>query len=1069
MAKRNSEKQKNSMPEFKLAALLTLKVPELIGFEAEVKKIERAVDVLESQRGTTFFHVSGIGGIGKTFLLNHVRERLLETHSDVFVTPIIDLYDIAMHSAIDLIERIAVSLMDQCTTKQKQYFTDFQAKMNDFRSQQGGGLTKDRDAVQRTFDEACAKLVKDKTGKNRIVVLVDTGELLEYHHDEVQDEFDLKLQMRASSRSWLSEAVKDDTVLPRTLLVVAGRPYPEAAFKELNDLAGTDDRRIELKGMDEATVLKYFRALEEALGREIDQAKKRAKSKSERESQVAHGELATYEAMQAKLAGLDEAKRSLIGKIADGLPVSLALAAQLYLDEYLNLDNQVAIVKTDLRQARKKLRDAMVSSLSDYNTFGDASLPMQYLALMRKGMTKERLQAVWRSSKNEPMHDESYCEEVIEFLKRQTFVKQLVSTHNGKSVTALVLHDEIGDWCEEGFFNQSEEAKRDIYARILKRYDHEIEEDERGIASQGEQALDLRRHRRTLAIERMFYALRANPAEGYKIYYELAEEAFSADLPEFDAQLRAEFLQWWNRTLSNDPKTYRYRKEAEAANVSSSLVKADLATRWVQRQYNAFEKDGKLKTIELADRFLKELRRTLSAADRITLEVYRNVAQTFLTLKPKDAARIRAEFAMQIETLKRDADRSATDLNNFLMHDTLALAHYMLGFIERRLGLYDEAINNYTQSIGLYRELNFDLNQARSLNDRAFAQAQVGDLDDAELSAQDALKIRLRIGFPRTIGWSYNTVGIVYSLSQRPATAIDHCSRALQIFQRLDQRRNEMQALRALAEAHRRDAELRTATPDVQKSKLLLAVQTIEQANKIAVEFGVDRSDRSDILDEYGSARRDLALFYRNNPELGKPNDAQKERKAAQKLFEESIDLVSEEADHLKYRLVDPMINLAYLEDGFDNEAEARKLTREALNKCPPELRQLSERSYHDKRDAFWIQLSKAHALLARMAGRRLKSLVTESAAESQIESVRLEFVDEAIYALYYASKLRDVRVAQRSKRTVYEQLCNLPNPMLRKMQEDARAANRRLQVTSAVDERLHLNNFIFDKFGVGV
>lgn len=1073
---------------FKIAPLLTVRVPELIGsaYRKHLNKARRTVDALQSRDSTIdtqLLHIAGQGGIGKTFMLHQVRDELRK-RPKLIVTDIIDFYDITLHSNLDLLEQVARNIIGQCPAEQRRHFEEYERLIAAFRAYQSGRPSPDdRAKIRSAFDDACKQLTEGDG--YRVVVLLDTGELLEYHTDAVQRQMrEAGLVLAASSRQWLRQAIADDRLLPYTLVIAASRKEPVEIYDEFRKLAGSPDRCIELDGMDDDDVLSYFKSLEQQVARKVAQLNGEQPNGNRTQQDIAN-DIATYEDIAERLPGLDDETKKAIGRVTDGLPVALALTAQLYLDGSLkSLDALIQMNATDPRKAKAQLKQAMVESLALY-LFGDASQPLQYLSLMRKGMTAERLHDVWNPPGVE-LYDLTFCERVIEYLKQQTFIKTVTDySVLDKPTEALVLHDEIADWCEDGFFMPNPERRKKTYERILERYQHEIADCYAQIRNeQDDERYDAKLRLPKLKIEQMFYGLRADPIRGFQAYYELAEDAFTALQPEFDAKVHAELVMWWDKTYVGEADRFKYRTEAIAAGITEQTVHADLAVRWIQRYYNDFRPDGKARTANLAQALQNGLQPQPNRLTQRTLELYELVAHTFSPLAHEDQQKIGKRIQQIVEDLSadlqatREAERTASPANAkplsrlqlFLAQAALAFAYYQQGyFAVRLLADYDEAIRSYTMSNGLYRDINLENNIARSLNDRAYAQAQVGDLGDAEFSVRDALALREVLGYPRPVGLSLNTLGIVLTLSQRSNLALRYCQQALEIFSQIEDKRSQILALRALAEAHRREAETHASNPVQCEASLRQAIQCGKDALESSKSYSMSPLTQSDLLDEYGCAYRDLALFLKGQ---GKSAEAQQAYDGARQLLKQSAEVARTEA-HLAYRLVDSLVNFAYLDFYFDHTAEANGILDEALNYCPDELRKPGRASFELDRSAFWGLLSKIFALKTRMAGAELNALDDRTQADqaeanaAHRRKVRADFVDAAILALYFASRLQDVRVAYRSKDSVYQQLKKLSNPELTALYRRAVLANRRLDIPDSMPRELRLNRFIEDKFGV--
>ncbi|MBX3054356.1 MAG: ATP-binding protein [Caldilineaceae bacterium] len=1031
--------------------LFTLRTSALAGRREEQEKLRSAVRALPNAGDETcLFYIAGDGGMGKTRLLEWMKEELFTEStrkpSRLLCTDIIDFYSSHVRIALDLVEAIAEDVragFGEDDTSDE-IFTEFDNLRQRFRSQRNAGVPGDiRQQVMTAFDAAWRRLAEKGW---RLVVRLDTAELLRFHDDPVRKRFDAPLPV-ATAWGWLRNKIEKNE-LPGVLFVVAGRrrEAPEL-YAELRRLAGVPERMLDLSGFSRQGVGEYIEHLSRTLHEKGHPDKTQALSQAE---------------------GFDDALVEVFHRLTGGSPIALAIALQLYLDrtppKLMVLIDRLLEGEAEPPDKNAIVREALVDALGDYAFGQDASIIVRYMALARRGLTPERFRAVWTGNYQFEHLDEDFAQ-----LQRQIFVKT-------RPDDSLVLHDEIADWLERGFYSIAQPEAREVFGRLATVYDREIDELERTIGrlnertnisdeeidekegihwieqiperSEDERKLFIaREQRRHLAADRMSYALRWNPAEGYKHYYELAEEIFSTGLREYEAHIRAVFLEWWE-AQSNDTAISDRQDTATSVGVTPELIEADFALRSVQRAYTEAKPQVQRlrETLALAQSMLNDHQFRIPPFARALLEIYIHLCRGQLEGEAT-LEEMRTAFTHSLTVLE-EAKRSHgdwdTDLRGWLIHAARAFGYYAYGFIERTRGHYGRAARWYTASLKPYRDLKFEVSQARSLNDKAYALALVGDSLQAEAAVTDALSLRQRLGYGYPIGLSLNTYGIVLMMNERPVSAEYQCERALEIFRRVGSPYGQMLAHRALSEAYRRDAERLPMARDHYLRHLESALQESEQAYTIASNL-LERPSSllADILDEYGCVYRDLAHFCWENPEECKDkHNAEESCQRAERLLQESIQAL--EGINTSERRVDSAVNLAYLyywridsAQEIQSESDRRRQIvawldeadtrlQKAIAYAPEEYRNPGhERHQRYDPSNYWTHLSKAWSLAALiLQERRWLSERADDPSQTEIDQLEDALAHAVMHILYYAARVPgNVRAVRRSRQIAYDVL----------------------------------------------
>ncbi|MEZ4709605.1 MAG: hypothetical protein R3A44_20515 [Caldilineaceae bacterium] len=257
-------------PQRSLRPLFTLRTDGLIGRNVEQQKLIDALKVLQdTPNQTLLFYIAGDGGMGKTRLLEWARDHQLPPKT--FCTTILDFYNSLLRTDVDLVERIYDDLVGQLASVPRDLtkgFDDYVKLRDRFRRQELGAMGgQTRTEVIKAFVDAWDPLTAEGY---RLVVLLDTAELLRFQDDEVRQRFNAPMPA-ATSKDWVMGVVEDNKLLPGALFIVAGRKEESLIlYEELREHAGPDggDRRqwvIDLGGLDLNGVHDYFAELEQIL------------------------------------------------------------------------------------------------------------------------------------------------------------------------------------------------------------------------------------------------------------------------------------------------------------------------------------------------------------------------------------------------------------------------------------------------------------------------------------------------------------------------------------------------------------------------------------------------------------------------------------------------------------------------------------------------------------------------------------------------------------------------------------------------------------------------------------
>lgn len=1013
-----------------LPPVFTVRLDKLVGRKTELAKINRLRKSLPDRLATQFCYLYGAGGTGKTYILDHLIHTKDKSPNELIAATKIDFYDSNVHSDIELAAQLVSSIRPRDEELVNHHFAEFDRSLARYRTQESNAAQNLRDQVMSNFFEAWRSLTQTHT----CMVFMDTGERLGYQVTQTDTQHVSDLP-QARTLKWLQEIIQDDQKMPRTLIMLAARPQPENVHKQLLALA-TPSRCIAMDGLDETGVDEYFTELENALRTQKDNLDLSDEDKDRFENTAAAVALLRETGWHKKIAA-----------ICDSRPVAMALATQIYIDSGPQRQQIESLFGTshNLTTSRQILRQALVAGLSNF-TFDQASLPMQLLAILRKGLTKERLSKLLKLEEQE-------CDEIFIYLQKQSFVKTLANN-------SLVLHDEIADWIDAEKYEPQKEDTSKIFGDLNDIYKIEIAECEEAIsrlselvyggdvqsasieapdqesfsesprevsAKQSQRDLDLleqRRLRRQLSVERMYYALRFNPIEGLKQYQELQDEVFNSNSVEYAAQVLTEFSRWWWEPSLLQPNTFRYRAIAEQGGIDQTFINLDLQHRQIQRLFNS----DLHKTIQVCNEALKKNDTRAHEYMGDWLSLYLLTAEGVLVETKQKADEIKALFTEiigrlqnKLNTLKEVDKGSAESLHQYLIKSALAFGYYEMGFFESNLARHGNAVQFYPKSRRLYEELSNDINLARTINDHGYSLAQIGRSSPAHSNVEDGLKFRQKLGFGRSIAYSLNTLASLQTMAQRPLSAIYHARKALAIFQRLEDRFGQVLALRTLTEAWRRNETIIQDQLLRRKRCLENAFECINQALKLATVNGKPIAGpdfMAELYDEYACVLRSQAILAKAAPEQY-PKDYHTFGKAAEDQFQEALAHLKDDELFIRRR-VDILINLLGLYHilGFDEKADTQiqKIEDIPLVKalCDSETGEYTE--YTRTGTVFWYYLVKLFVFKLRRVPNDIKD-----------ERNRKTLVENSLQALHFINLVGgERRMLQDSRHHIYERLKKL-------------------------------------------
>lgn len=983
--------------------------PELVGREAYLEQIYQA---LSDTSCSYVIYITGEGGIGKTRLVQHVLQKPPAIHSLVVASRLIDLYNSQVRTLAGLIGAIleVVEPMSDFFKAQVE-----SGKLEALaRAEQEGLSIAEVISLRKNATQFFLRVFNEFTRDHRVVLALDTAEHLFVHEDPTQKALELG-DVYPSLLHWLL-----DEFLPNvqnTVILLAGRPRPgnlrEVLNQRLRDKAGRSLTVIDLPGLDEEESIRYIQAV-------IRAAQDR-------------GALGAAEFIRNW--GEDNWRAAFCCLCDDGNPPTVRpILLALAIDYLVVAGRPLHDLAMPLEQARtlsssrrEQIREALVKEL--ISIIGDKRSPADDIIItlgwLRKGADANLLARVTE------MQLET-VEAALEGLKQLSFIKTRPADQR------VFLHDEMYDAIQCQFLEGREAQWRHV-ARVLQNYYQEqIDAARRQIAELyqplGEQRQDqalpasqevirTRARLQDAVVEDLFYQLRCNASQGFRRYYLYAEEATATADETLDMQLRAELMAFLaERGFLDQP--------SEVNGLSVAEVMSDAAVRWLKRLINKGDYTravGAARSAAMAD-FVAH-GGTWAQAD---LKAWESLALAYQG-RLEEAQKLLNEAVSMLSGLEPGSVREK---------GILARAYNNRGYVLRTLGCYFGAIRDYETALSVWRKIGLRVEEANTLNNLSFAQAEVGRLDVAERLAKTALAMREEAGPRSPVGLSMNTLAHIAIRSNFLITAREWAERACNLFNLLSDRRGEGLAKTALAEALRRWGEQKSKRESLQE-----AVRVAEEGVKIFEELpALDR--QVEALIELGCAYRDLAKVVRGPiPQEKVASYISEQVKEAAEKGKEALRRAATIAGEQKVvgRQTDALVNLAWLHYYILEDDQALNILEEAKSLIRSEFYITEQgRPSIDRGEAVvpaLMQLGKMELLLGQIRfneyQRRNELLYLTQAIEHYVLSLEYD-------VLASDQVFRDMR---RGMDRIYERLSTL----------DPQTRNKMGEIITSVEEKYKL------------
>lgn len=524
-----------------------------------------------------------------------------------------------------------------------------------------------------------------------------------------------------------------------------------------------------------------------------------------------------------------------------GHPVIVALAADWLAEWGIGAISEVK----DLQPAQFKR--AMVSKILDLSTPEDQAILR--MAHIYHRFNAEILDASYPELETEGLEPGR----VIEKLSRFSFVKYWPESGE------CLLHEEMIDLVEEYVWDEidsTKEVRQDVSADIVGYYDQ-------ALAGEVNE-----RTRWVLEAERMYHRLYSNLEEGRPELWHMADQAWT--------QYKLDFV----KMLVSKGEEANRRLKDPLLSAMCRVIRA-----WVNLEEWALERARELAQSVLDDPVsTRRLRATAMAvlgvyADRkgkgdLAIKRYQEALELYRDLEQRLAA---GEELLE--------ERGIPNLSGVRVE--IAMLLNSIGIVQRRRGLFDEALRSYSRAREVARQEG-DLEWlAAALNNVGNVERLRGNLPLAHNLCQQALRYRERLhrkypgaAYLRDVALSHNTLGMVLRDMREHEEAHKHFAQAEEMFKQLDDRSGVARAIRNIGwvcfiQGKAADKE------GVQRKWFEEALRHYERSLKICQEFNIE-PELSNLLNKIGIAQRALG-----------------DTQAARQSFVRSLDLARGRNDNL--------------------------------------------------------------------------------------------------------------------------------------------------------------------------
>lgn len=883
---------------------------DFVNHTAEIQAIQNA---LNESHTTRFLYFYGPGGIGKTRLIEEVKQIVQNSSRKKrpYWGGLYDLYHVDLHSILELQDAIANSL-----DPDKYFFQEYANLREQYqqRQQQGrGNLPTLQDRLNALFIQ---NLYDFSRQQYRLVIAFDTLETLAFESELIQSICKIK-STPVAVRSWLLQTLRN---LENAVVLLAGRPNPDLQ-QELESIGQEQAGLVESIAVQPLTRTDSREMLRELLKGVPSEVADRLLEQSDK----------LWQAMQ-------------------GSPVMLTLVVEL-----LTQANQLEIFDPNISSLNFG-RD-LIEILFNYDD--PAGRTFFFLALARQGLTPALLHYL------EPTWEKEECEVRL----AEAAKLGLVKTRTG--CDELFLHDALYELFDQ--YMPPRNQLQSWYQRIADYYHANL-------------AQANNRQAWAQAITKLFYyELQLNPKTAFEKYYmrwdETALRGFEIGL---DMQLRNEILRFIHSPLN--------QAYLEETGLSPTDVERDSALRWIKRylvqsQYaTAIEISETI--IEFSPNQYTETSSRVSEPQELLPEKKRQVQSLFKREDPffwgqllslyGEALVYVGELNANTQSILENAAKllhrlpfHADSPLSWVQERSLGRVYDRLGYLLRSNGRYGKALTFYKQALSHYENADIKDEQANTLNNLSFVQANLGLVDQAYQQVNRALTMRQQLGQKHPIALSLNTRGRIQILRGQIELGIRDCQTALNMFEEIHSTRGKGLAYNALGWGYRQKGNNTLR----QRMDVENAIPVFEQAIRYLEKAISIFSEEVDEPIRLWEAQNELGSIYRDWGDMVRilnPKESKQKYSQAQEHYDLSLKVAQEH--NLCFQLADTYDDLAQIAVNQGHTQIAAYWLEQIKTLIPSEhcTSLAKTHSNLEQGDAYWLILAKTnwqkavqHTLLA--------------------------------------------------------------------------------------------------------
>jgi len=655
-----------SQPDFGSARKITM-----VGRESYLLAVETQLH----NPGLNLLYLEGDGGIGKTFLLSNLLERL---PVDEFypARTIIDLYHLDAQSPEGFARR-ALACFDQSL------FPKTQTLLTQLgRARQEGNDNRVQEYLQ-CLDDCFLDDINALSSTRPVVLALDTLEVLAYIDEEQTHVTVLDIG------NWLLHDLFPK-IQGDVIVLMAGR---SSIWRQQLDILVQEYPHIKI-GIFTVSAL--------------------SEADSKRYLETIIAEYPDPDAT-ARLQVFCEEQGEVLLHLTQGKPILLSLVSDLVAQGWVLpqvFSEPLETLRTfSSEQLQEQVHRALFNRLqASPSPIGET---MRQLAWLRKGATPELLARLLGLKTQQGNWDITMATEYLNEARTLTFVK--VRSDDER----VFLHDELYTLFDHHalpYFSPDELAR--VYSVIETYYSDQINISSSSYVTMPRADAQLQQ----LHLERMHYLLRQQPASGYDEYCRLIEGAVGERDWTFEMMLRSELV----RTAIL-PEIVRSSNAAEF----QRQIQVDFLVRKGARAL--FQR---LPQLEMA---LQCFEQALQQASEMELEgIYARLHQAIVYILRGHGEDYRVARKILEGIVEVDELYLSTDSINYNTRQLLrALSFNYSGYLNRLEGRYQEAIKAYQASVMWQRRLGM-VGLAPTLINLAYVQAYLGLLHEADLSLDEA-------------------------------------------------------------------------------------------------------------------------------------------------------------------------------------------------------------------------------------------------------------------------------------------------------------------------------------------